>query len=100
MDSANRDPQAFEDPDRLDITRTANRHFAFGHGAHFCVGVPLSRVEGSVAFPALVRRLSGLELAVSHDRLEWVFDNSTSRGLKRLPVRYTARLAADAEQAH
>ncbi|MGW2933703.1 cytochrome P450 [Streptomyces sp. NPDC001156] len=100
MDSANRDPQAFEDPDRLDITRTANRHFAFGHGAHFCVGAPLSRVEGSVAFPALLRRLSGLELAVSHDRLEWVFDNSTSRGLKRLPVRYTARLAADAEQAH
>ncbi len=98
MDSANRDPEAFEDPDRLDITRSANRHFAFGHGAHFCVGAPLSRVEGSVAFPTLLRRLPGLELAVPHDALEWVFDNSTSRGLKKLPVRYRTRLAADAPE--
>ncbi|MFF2729342.1 cytochrome P450 [Streptomyces sp. NPDC058008] len=95
MDSANRDPEAFEDPDRLDITRTSNRHLAFGQGAHFCVGAPLSRVEGLVAFPTLLRRLRGLELAVPHDQLDWVFDNSTSRGLKSLPVRYTARLAAD-----
>lgn len=99
MDSANRDPEAFEDPDRLDITRDANRHLAFGQGAHFCVGAPLSRVEGQVAFPTLLRRLAGLELAVPYDRLEWVFDNSTSRGLKKLPVRYEARLAADAQEA-
>ncbi|GGZ23575.1 cytochrome P450 family protein [Streptomyces nitrosporeus] len=94
MDSANRDPEAFEDPDRLDITRGPNRHLAFGQGAHFCVGAPLSRVEGQVAFPTLLRRLPGLTLAVPHDSLDWVFDNSTSRGLKKLPVRYDARLAA------
>jgi cytochrome P450 len=92
LSSANRDPDAFDDPDRLDITRTPNKHFAFGHGAHFCAGAPLSRVEGSVAFPTLLRRLPGLRLAVAPDELDWIFDNSTSRGLASLPVDYDARL--------
>jgi cytochrome P450 len=92
LSSANRDPDAFDDPDRLDITRTPNKHFAFGHGAHFCAGAPLSRVEGSVAFPTLLRRLPGLRLAVAPDELAWIFDNSTSRGLASLPVDYDARL--------
>jgi cytochrome P450 len=92
LSSANRDPEAFDDPDRLDITRTPNKHFAFGHGAHFCAGAPLSRVEGSVAFPTLLRRLPGLRLAVAPDELAWIFDNSTSRGLASLPVDYDARL--------
>ncbi|MCP3767472.1 MULTISPECIES: cytochrome P450 family protein [unclassified Streptomyces] len=96
MGSANRDPDAFEDPDGLDITRTANRHLAFGQGPHFCVGAPLSRVEGRIAFTTLLRRLPGLRLAVPAAGVEWLFDNSTSRGLVKLPVTYDARLAADA----
>jgi cytochrome P450 len=92
LSSANRDPEAFEDPDRLDITRSPNKHFAFGHGAHFCAGAPLSRVEGSIAFPTLLRRLPGLRLAVEPAKLDWIFDNSTSRGLASLPVSYDARL--------
>jgi cytochrome P450 len=92
LNSANRDPEVFEEPDRLDITRQGIRHFAFGHGAHFCPGAPLSRVEGQVAFTTLLRRLPGLALAVEPEELEWVFDNSASRGLAKLPVTYDRRL--------
>ncbi|MFE2756044.1 cytochrome P450 [Actinosynnema sp. NPDC059335] len=92
LGSANRDPRVFEDPDRLDIQRKVNKHFAFGHGAHFCAGAPLSRVEGSVVFPTMLRRLPGLRLAVAPRDLDWVFDNSTSRGLRSLPVAYDERL--------
>ncbi|MEU1001431.1 cytochrome P450 family protein [Streptomyces tibetensis] len=99
MGSANRDPEAFEKPDELDITRTANRHLAFGQGAHFCVGAPLSRVEGNIAFTTLLRRLPGLRLAVPADEIDWLFDNSTSRGLVKLPVTYDARLPAGTRPA-
>ncbi|MFF5365698.1 cytochrome P450 [Streptomyces sp. NPDC013187] len=99
MGSANRDPDAFEKPDELDITRTANRHLAFGQGPHFCVGAPLSRVEGNIAFTTLLRRLPGLRLAVPADEIDWLFDNSTSRGLVKLPVTYDARLAAGTRPA-
>ncbi|MEO6084689.1 MAG: cytochrome P450 [Umezawaea sp.] len=92
LSSANRDPEAFENPDQLDITRSPNRHFAFGHGAHFCAGAPLSRVEGSVAFPTLLRRLPGLRLVDDPEKLDWIFDNSTSRGLRSLRVAYDRRL--------
>lgn len=92
IDCANRDPAEFAEPDRLDITRPANHHLAFGQGAHFCVGAPLSRIEGQVAFPTLLRRLSGLSLAVRPDELVWVSRNSPSRGLAALPIRYDRRL--------
>jgi cytochrome P450 len=92
VSSANRDPGAFENADELDISRSPNKHVAFGHGAHFCAGAPLSRVEGKIIFPTLLRRLSGLRLAIEPDELDWVFDNSTSRGLRALPLRYDQRL--------
>jgi cytochrome P450 len=94
--AANRDPKMFPDPDRLDITRKSNKHLTFGHGAHYCPGAPLSRLEGYVVFPTLLRRLPGLALAIPEEKTEWVYDNSVSRGLDSLPVRYDKRLPADA----
>ncbi|MDH6112896.1 cytochrome P450 [Kitasatospora sp. MAP12-15] len=93
--AANRDPKVFEDPDRLDITRQSNRHLTFGHGAHFCPGAPLSRLEGHVVFPTLLRRLEGLALAIPEEETPWIYDNSVSRGLRSLPVKYDRRLPRD-----
>lgn len=95
IDCANRDPAQFEEPDQLDIRRKNNHHLAFGQGAHFCVGAPLSRVEGQVAVTTLLRRLAGLSLSVPPGELRWVTGHSPSRGLAELPVRYERRLPRD-----
>jgi cytochrome P450 len=87
MNAANRDPRRFPDPDRFDITRADNRHLTFGHGAHFCLGAPLARLEAQIAFPRILARLKGLALAA--DRFEWI-DSLILRGVKRLPVRFEA----------
>jgi cytochrome P450 len=91
MAAADRDPAVFADPHQLDITRTPNRHLGFGHGAHFCLGAPLARIEGHIAFTTMLRRLPVLELAVPAEELRWVIDSSTSRGLESLPVRIDGR---------
>ncbi len=62
--SANRDETAFPDADRFDITRTPNKHLAFGHGIHYCLGAPLARLEARTAFCALLERLPNLRLAI------------------------------------
>jgi cytochrome P450 len=62
MSSANRDPRQFLDPDVLDIQRAPNRNVAFAYGIHFCLGAPLARLEGQLAFETLLRRLPGLAL--------------------------------------
>lgn len=97
--AANRDPKVFSDPDRLDITRKDNKHLTFGHGPHYCPGAPLSRLEGQVVFPALLSRLDGITLAIAPEETEWVYDNSVSRGLLSLPVRYDRRLPRGAASA-
>jgi cytochrome P450 len=83
--AANRDPQHFAEPDRLDLGRADNRHIAFGFGIHFCLGAPLARVEGQLALSALLRRMPALRLAGAD--VEWR-ESSTLRGLKALPVEF------------
>jgi cholest-4-en-3-one 26-monooxygenase len=61
--SANRDERAFDDPDRLDVTRAHNHHVAFGFGTHFCLGASLARLEIRVMFEELVRRLRDVRVA-------------------------------------
>jgi cytochrome P450 len=80
---ANRDPAAFEDPDRLDLARTPNPHLAFGLGTHLCPGAQLSRLEVRAALPALLARLPRLALAGEPVRRRTII----LRGLERLPVR-------------
>jgi pimeloyl-[acyl-carrier protein] synthase len=83
--AADRDPSQFRDPDRLDITRTDNRHVAFGLGIHFCLGAPLARVEGQIAISTLVKRLPKLALATSTPEYR---PSLTLRGLQTLPVSF------------
>ncbi|HEU0301874.1 MAG TPA: cytochrome P450 [Longimicrobium sp.] len=82
--AANRDPQAFPDPDRLDITRRGKAHDAFGVGIHFCLGGPLARVEGEVAIDTLFRRLPALQAS---GKAEWNPAVSL-RVLKSLPAAF------------
>lgn len=83
MGAANRDPERFVEPDRLDLGRQENRHVAFAWAAHFCFGAPLARIEGQVAFEAVLRRMPGLRLAGGP--LQWR-ENLGLRGLTALPV--------------
>ncbi len=64
--AANRDPNRFPDPDRVDLTRTDNRHLAFGWASHYCFGSPLSRMSGQIAFNTLLRRLPGVALVTEN----------------------------------
>jgi pimeloyl-[acyl-carrier protein] synthase len=85
LGAANRDPHVFPEPQRFDVRReNAHANIAFGVGIHYCLGAPLARVEGEVAFGALLARLPRLALAEGAP-LEWR-DNVVLRGLRALYV--------------
>ena len=81
--AANRDPAQFPDPDRFDVSRKPNRHVAFGHGDHACAGMNVARVETRIAYAALLRRFTRLELDGAPERDQRV----RFRGFRRMPIR-------------
>jgi cytochrome P450 len=80
--AANRDPRAFPDPDRYIADRSVDRHLAFGHGIHFCLGAPLARLETRIALEELVKRFPQYE--VDRDGIER-FHSTNVRGLSKVP---------------
>lgn len=84
LGAGNRDPQVFDDPDRLDITREKSSVLSFGAGAHFCLGAGLARLEGQIVLNALLQRFANIEL-VKEPEYRPTF---TLRGLKELKVRF------------
>ncbi|MEU8632088.1 cytochrome P450 [Amycolatopsis sp. NPDC048633] len=84
-DVANRDPAVFPDGDRLDLTRDAHRHVAFGFGVHQCLGQPLARLELQVVYSTLYRRIPTLALATDVERIPFKHDGSVY-GVYELPV--------------
>ncbi|WP_194903821.1 cytochrome P450 [Catenulispora rubra] len=85
LPAGNWDPAAFPEPDRLDLTREARHHVAFGWGPHQCLGQQLARIELQVVYGTLYRRVPTLRLAVSRDELEFRGD-SLAYGVYELPV--------------
>ena len=83
--AANHDPEVFTDPERLDVARKAGQHLTFGHGAHYCIGAPLARIELQAVFSQLIPRFGGIRLAVPVEELRVRRDVLTG-GLVELPV--------------
>ena len=84
LGAGNRDPEVFAEPDRLDVRRgNADKHLSFGAGIHYCLGAPLARLEGTIAFAALARRFPKLAI---DGALRWR-PSPVLRGVTALPVR-------------
>jgi cytochrome P450 len=86
--AANRDPDVFPDPDRMDVTRERLRPLSFGGGIHFCIGAQLARIEAEVVFSTLLRRMPDLTLVDGY--LPQWRESFTLRGLTTLPVTWNA----------
>jgi cytochrome P450 len=80
--AANRDPRHYENPDTFDLDRNPTDHLAFGGGVHFCLGAPLTRLEGARVFSQLLPRIKAIRLTGDYRYL----DNPTMRGLEHLPL--------------
>ncbi|WP_236031650.1 cytochrome P450 [Ktedonospora formicarum] len=87
LGSANRDAKYFDNPDELDIARERNRHLAFGQGAHYCLGAPLSRLEGQIAIQTLLQRMPNLSLSIPSEQIRWR-GGFVLRGIEALPVSF------------
>ena len=84
LGAANRDPDVFDEPDRLDVGRGDRSHLSFGRGIHHCIGAPLARLEGRVVLETLLERFSQISL---RDRQPRFRNSIVLRGLESLPVR-------------
>ncbi|MDA3642764.1 cytochrome P450 [Saccharopolyspora indica] len=85
LSAANRDPAQFPDPDRLDLTRAASGHVAFGHGVHHCLGAQLARIVLRTGFAGLLREFPALRLAVPAAEVQ-MRDDSLNYSVRGLPV--------------
>jgi cytochrome P450 len=91
LGSANRDPKAFENPETFDVTRTPNRHVAFGYGIHFCLGAPLARLEARVALEMFLNRVSDFRRSDTGPLPR--VPTFIMRGVRELPITFTTRTA-------
>lgn len=97
MQTADRDPAVFEDPERLDVGRRAEGHLGFGYGPHQCVGQQTARLEMSVVLETLTRRIPSLRLAA--DLADIPFKTGTPVvGPAALPVEWDAVLPAGEDE--
>ncbi|MEI2406353.1 cytochrome P450 family protein [Niallia taxi] len=87
LKSANRDEKHFTISEELDITRKIKRHLAFGQGVHMCLGAPLARVEGDIAFTTLLKRMPNLQLSIPREDVNWKF-KLAAQGLTSLPISF------------
>ena len=85
--AANRDPEAFDDPDRLDVGRAACPHLTLGRGIHHCLGAPLARLEGRIAFEMLLERFPQIGMRDERPRFR---GGVVLRGLRSLALRCNA----------
>ncbi|MGY1438549.1 cytochrome P450 [Streptomyces reniochalinae] len=85
LPAANRDPERFENPEKLDVTAPPTAHLAFGHGLHLCLGQQLARIEMRIGFQKLFARFPGLRLAAAPEEIPMREDMNTY-GVHRLPV--------------
>jgi cytochrome P450 len=83
LGSANRDPEVFPEPDRLDLSRRGASILAFSRGIHHCLGAPLARLEARLVFETLLERFSAMHLGTAHPPFR---DNVVLRGLAALPI--------------
>ena len=84
LNSANRDPEFFQDPDTFNMHRKETKNLAFGQGIHFCIGAVLARTEANIALRTLFQKFP--KIALVSETPEWDVEKRNSRMLKRLPV--------------
>jgi len=85
--AANYDTAYVQYPEALNLSEGDAHHLAFGQGIHFCLGAPLARLEGELAFTTVLRRLPNIRLAIAPDQVQWR-STLTLRGLAALPVEF------------